>query len=321
MPILTLAHVCRPFDGEYVMTYTQPKETSWSMRLEELEKACSRELAACLLGLKAHQTDAVSEQMQKLTEKQVEGEPDWLWNAKWCWNRVRTEIYSFFSHYRKDAAEFEKGKEVIKRMTEIYVKAYPEAKKDDVEEAILDYLDERAKKHPRPASAAGTSAKKKRARHDVEINLEEIQDKARKKAETEVRGQLQQLEEQAEKYESLQQQLDLQRALLDKANADLAAEMIRGDLATTRLATLKSHVLASREGFKLVCDDENQWTFVRIARDSFSPVFGRSLGGAAPNVNSGGSGRPDVPHFDGSPTGMTLPLQLTHLQAAPAQEP
>ena len=48
------------------MTYTQPKETSWVMRLEELEKACSRELAACLLGLKATQTDAVSERMKQL---------------------------------------------------------------------------------------------------------------------------------------------------------------------------------------------------------------------------------------------------------------
>ena len=62
-------------------------------------------------------------------------------------------------------------------------------------------------------------------------------------------------------------------------------------------------------GFKLVCDDENQWTFVRIARDSFSPGFGRSLGGAAQTVDSGGSARMDVPLFDGSPTGMTLPAQ------------
>ena len=193
MPILTRAHVCRAFDGEYVMSYTQPKETSWAKRLADLEKACSEELAACLLGLKAHQTDAVSEQMKKLTEKQVEGEPDWLWNAKWCWIRVRTEIYSFFSHYRKEAADFEKGKEVIKRMAEIYVKEYPEVKKDDVEEAILEHLEERAKKHPRPASAAGTSARKKRARQDVELNLEDIQNKARKTAENEVRGQLKDL--------------------------------------------------------------------------------------------------------------------------------
>ena len=75
-------------------------------------------------------------------------------------------------------------------MAEIYVKAYPEAKQDEVEEAILEDLEERAKKHPRPASAAGNSARKKRARQEVELNLEEIQNKARKTAETEVRGQL-----------------------------------------------------------------------------------------------------------------------------------
>ena len=113
----------------------------------------------------------------------------------------------------------------------------------------------------------------------------------------------------------------MQTELLSKANADLAAEIIRADLATTRLATLKSHVLASREGFKLVCDDENQWTFAKINRDSFSPGFGRSLGGAAQTVDSGGSMRMAAPLFEGSPTGVTIPLAITHLQPGPAQEP
>jgi len=269
--------------------------------MEELVKIFSAELAALLLGMKACNASITTRMKKELTQKQVEGEPDWLWNAKWCWVRVHDEIKLYFAAYLADAAKEASGNEVINAMVAIYVSVYTDAEPHDVEVEILDALSEMAKAVPKPAAVGGSAAKKRKARQDTEINLDMIQTKARRTAEDQVKAQMQALQDKADKTTSLQVLHDSLQAQLEETQDKLAAATDAKERALGRLATLKSHVLSTKPGYKLHCDDELQWTFIRNAPAVSSPPFGAPGFNAAPSVGSGGRDGPAAASQGASP--------------------
>jgi hypothetical protein len=269
--------------------------------MEQLEKDCSEELAALLLGMKACNAGIANRMKKELIQKQVEGEPDWLWNAKWCWGRVLEEIYLYFAAYRAEAAKEASGNEVINEMVAIYVSVYPDALPDDVEVEILDALSEMAKPVPKPAAVGGSAAKKRKARHDMEINLDLIQTKARKTAEDQVRAEMKALQDKVDKTTSLQDTHDQLQLQLEQTQDNLTAALSAKDRAVNSLATLKSYVLATKPGYKLFCDDEMQWSFVRNAPPMGSPPYGAPGFNAAPSVGSGGRDHPPAAAEEASP--------------------
>jgi hypothetical protein len=256
--------------------------------MEELVKIFSAELAALLLGMKACNASITTRMKKELTEKQVEGEPDWLWNAKWCWVRVHDEIKLYFAAYLADAAKEASGNEVINAMVAIYTSVYTDAEPHDVEVEILDALSEMAKAVPKPAAVGGSAAKKRKARQDTEVNLDLIQTKARKTAEDQVRDKMKALQDQVDQTTSLQVLHDSLQLQLEETQDNLAAALSAKERALGRLATLKSHVLSQKPGYKLHCDDELQWTFIRNAPPMGSPPFGAPGFNAAPSVGSAG---------------------------------
>ena len=260
--------------------------------MEQLEKDYSAELAAMLLGMKASNANITTRMKKELTEKQVEGEPDWLWNAKWCWVRVHDEIKLYFAAYLADAAKEASGNEVINAMVAIYTSVYTDAEPHDVEVEILDALSEMAKAVPKPAAVGGSAAKKRKARQDTEVNLDLIQTKARKTAEDQVRDKMKALQDKVDQTTSLQVLHDSLQAQLEETQDNLTAATSAKERALGRLATLKSHVLSSKPGYKLHCDDELQWTFIRNAPQMGSPPFGAPGFNAAPSVGSAGRDQP-----------------------------
>jgi hypothetical protein len=256
--------------------------------MEQLKKDASEELAALLLGMKACEAHTATRMQNEITDKQVEGEPDWLWNAKWCWTRVLDEIHLYFTAYRAEAAKEASGQEVINVMVAIYTSVYTDAQPDDVEVEILDALSQIASAVPKPAAVGGSAAKKRKARQDMEINLDEIQTKARKVAEDQVKDKIKALQDKADQTTSIQEQFDQLQAKLEETQDKLAAALSAKDRAFNSLATLKSYVLATKAGYKLFCDDELQWSFVRARPEMTSPTFGAPGFNAAPSVGSAG---------------------------------
>ena len=271
------------------------------MRLEELKKWCSEELAALLLGMKACNANIANRMKKELTEDQIVGEPDWLWNAKWCWARVLAEIKLYFAAYLAEAAKEASGNEVINAMVAIYVSVYTDAEPHDVEVEILDALSEMAKAVPKPAAVGGSAAKKRKARQDTEVNLDLIQTKARKTAEDQVRDKMKALEDKVNQTTSLQVLHDSLQLQLEETQDNLAAALSAKERALGRLATLKSHVLSQKPGYKLHCDDELQWTFIRNAPPMGSPPFAAPGFNAAPSVGSAGRDHPPAASQEASP--------------------
>jgi len=286
--------------------------------MEELVKIFSAELAALLLGMKACNASITTRMKKELTEKQVEGEPDWLWNAKWCWVRVHDEIKLYFAAYLAEAAKEASGNEVINAMVAIYVSVYTDALPDDVEVEILDALGEMAKPVPKPAAVGGSAAKKRKARHDMEINLDLIQTKARKTAEDQVRTEMKALQDKVDKTTSLQALHDQLQVQLEQTQDNLTAALSAKDRALGSLATLKSMCLATKPGHKLHCDDELQWTFIRHAPQVSSPPFGAPGFSAAPSVGSGGRDHPPAASQGASPIVANVVGGFPQLQFNPA---